>query len=325
MDWIVDQALAAIARVIALFANWGHGMKLVYLASALAIGAGFIALRRRRNGGGSRRSLVAELLPRRILMHPSCQRDYAILALNAGIFFFFTLPFVLPHTVFAGLLLSASEVAGVDVPAPTNAIGWQLLFSLYMLLVWDFVATSSHYLKHRIPVLWEFHKVHHSAEAMTPVTNYRRHPVDFLFSSIIIVTGTGLALALWVQVFGYAGPVLAYYGMPAALAVWYLLGYNLRHSHMWICYGPFWSRILISPAQHQIHHSREARHYDTNFGLVFAFWDRLYGTLYVPDRKEAIRFGIEPEEMAGYRTLKGLYLTPFVNVARRLRGGSDPR
>ena len=88
---------------------------------------------------------------------------------------------------------------------------------------------------------------------------------------------------------------------------------------MWICYGPFWSRVFISPAQHQIHHSREPRHYDTNFGLIFAFWDRLYGTLYVPDRKEAIRFGIEPAEMAGYRTLKGLYVTPFINAARRFR------
>lgn len=324
MDWIVDQAASAIARVVSIFVNWGHGLNAVYLVTALVIGAIIILVRRRRRSGGTRHSVVAELLPRRIIFHPSCKRDYAVLAVNAGILFFFTLYFVLSPTGVAGFLQQIGEAAGIEAPAGDTALGWQVVFSLYMLLAWDFTATSSHYLKHRIPLLWEFHKVHHSAEAMTPVTNYRRHPVDILFSSIVIVVGTGLAIALWVQIFGNVGPVLAFSGMPLALAAWYLLGYNLRHSHMWICYGPFWSRIFISPAQHQIHHSRESRHYDTNFGLVFAFWDRLFGTLYVPDRKEAIRFGIEPAEMAGHRTLRGLYFTPFVNAARRFRrSGTD--
>ena len=234
MEWIVDQATSAIARVVSIFSSWGHGLNAVYLVTALVIGAAIILARRRqssanRQSGAKRRSIVAELLPRRILFHPSCRRDYAILALNTGIFFFLTLTFVLPPSVFAGFLVSIGQSAGIEPPAAYSTIGWQIVFSLYMLLVWDFVATSSHYLKHRIPVLWEFHKVHHSAEAMTPVTNYRRHPVDFLFSSFVIVIGTGLALALWLQIFGYVGPVLAFSGMPLALGLWYFLGYNLRH------------------------------------------------------------------------------------------------
>ena len=63
------------------------------------------------------------------------------------------------------------------------------LFLAYELGYW-----LDHYLSHKVPILWEFHKVHHSAEVLSPLTNFRVHPVDTLvFYNILalIMGGTG--------------------------------------------------------------------------------------------------------------------------------------
>jgi sterol desaturase/sphingolipid hydroxylase (fatty acid hydroxylase superfamily) len=59
-----------------------------------------------------------------------------------------------------------------------------------------------------------------------------------------------------------------------------LLG-HLRHTHVWISFGPFLESIFASPAQHQIHQSRAPRHVDKNFAQFFSFLDGMLGTLYV--------------------------------------------
>jgi len=60
---------------------------------------------------------------------------------------------------------------------------------------------------------------------------------------------------------------------------------------VWLDYGPL-SYIFISPAQHQIHHSRLPEHRDKNCGFAFAFWDALFGTLYVPKDREVFPMGL---------------------------------
>jgi hypothetical protein len=54
--------------------------------------------------------------------------------------------------------------------------------------------------------------------------------------------------------------------------------------------------IVISPAQHQIHHSRAVEHHDKNYGEVLAIWDWMFGTLYVPNGRETIDFGLADAE-----------------------------
>lgn len=63
------------------------------------------------------------------------------------------------------------------------------------------------------------------------------------------------------------------------LTVWEIAGANLRHSHVWISWGPWLEHVFISPAQHQIHHSNDPVHFDRNMGAFLAIWDRLFGTL----------------------------------------------
>jgi sterol desaturase/sphingolipid hydroxylase (fatty acid hydroxylase superfamily) len=44
---------------------------------------------------------------------------------------------------------------------------------------------------------------------------------------------------------------------------------------------------------HQLHHSADVAHHDKNFATVFAFWDRIFGTLHIPAREERFRFGVD--------------------------------
>jgi len=99
---------------------------------------------------------------------------------------------------------------------------------------------------------------------------------------------------------------------------------NLRHSPVWLSYGPSWGRWLISPAHHQLHHSCEARHFGRNRGFALALWDRLYGTLYVPGaRPEAFRLGLGDGSDERYHHLGRMYLLPFVSGFRRREPGGN--
>src|SRR5690606_34693681 len=110
------------------------------------------------------------------------------------------------------------------------------------------------------------------------------------------------------------------FGSNVIFALFHLLGSNLRHSHIWWSFGPTLSRILISPAQHQIHHSKAPQHWNRNYGEVFALWDWLFGTLYVPGpQREPLEFGIAGTEGQEHDTLLKAYLVPFLNCARILR------
>jgi sterol desaturase/sphingolipid hydroxylase (fatty acid hydroxylase superfamily) len=77
------------------------------------------------------------------------------------------------------------------------------------------------------------------------------------------------------------------------------LGANLRHSHVYLSYGPGLERWLISPAQHHLHHARAARYHNKNFGSCLAIWDRLAGTLSLAEGREAhrqLRLGLAGKE-----------------------------
>ncbi len=253
----------------------------------------------------------------RVFLHESAKKDYFVFIINNGFLFFVTLSVIITPGLFAETLLRAADWFGISARAAEATFMSQLIYSTVLVLAWDFGATYAHYLKHKVPFMWEFHKVHHSAEVMTPVTAMRRHPIDYLFSALITTGVLGIAICVLHLVFGFGIQPFTIFGTWAGIYIWRLLGYNLRHSHIWISYGDFWNKILVSPAQHQVHHSTKPKHFDKNFGHIFAFWDTALGSQYLPKHEERVTFGIEKDEMEDYRTLKGLYLTPFVKVARR--------
>jgi sterol desaturase/sphingolipid hydroxylase (fatty acid hydroxylase superfamily) len=70
-------------------------------------------------------------------------------------------------------------------------------------------------------------------------------------------------------------------------------------------------RLLMSPAHHQIHHSRDPAHFNKNLGSCLALWDWMFGTLYIPAaEREPLDFGVEPDREHAH-TVRGELIAPF--------------
>lgn len=262
------------------------------------------------------RLIMRAMFPKRVFLHHSAIVDYMIFLINNGFLFFLTISIVATPVLMAEGIVSLANSVGFPIVESSQSLLEKAAFTVVILLVWDFSGTYSHYLKHKVPFLWEFHKVHHSAEVMTPITAMRRHPVDRWFSTMVRLGFVGPTIGMWYLIVGNGIQPATLFGIWAGVYMWHLLGYNLRHSHVWISYGDFWNRIFVSPAQHQVHHSVEPEHYDKNFGIIFSFWDNFLGTLYLPAHDERVKFGLEEQDMEQFRTLRGIYWTPFVKGAR---------
>ncbi len=188
------------------------------------------------------------------------------------------------------------------------------------LLVGDFGVFFGHYLAHKVPLFWIFHQIHHSAEVLTLVTVYRAHPIDGLLGSVVIAIVTALAAVTYTTASGDPVGELTILGLNAFTFFFYLAGNHLRHSHIWLSYGPIVSWIFQSPAQHQTHHSKAQKHWDKNFGFALSIWDALFGTLYIPREKESLQLGIANANSEDFSTVSKLYVLPVVKATRYVLG-----
>ncbi|MCV3271685.1 sterol desaturase family protein [Roseobacter sinensis] len=159
-----------------------------------------------------------------------------------------------------------------------------MLATLIIVRASDFCKYWAHRLHHEWKVLWPFHAVHHSADVLTPLTLQRVHPVEPLIRNLLITVIVGAIQGVLLFVLIGRIDLVTLGGANAMYVVFNMLGANLRHSHIWLSYGRVMEHILISPAQHQIHHSVAVEHHNKNYGSMFAIWDWMFGTLYAPER-----------------------------------------
>ena len=294
----------------------GVRMSPVYLLFTALIA--YAVFRARRIGGG----FLAWLVPKSIVFHRSHLTDIKLYAVGrltaaAGIFGSVSVTSVTAAAVMSGL---GGEAASGDLHP--------VLLACLVAAINDFGTYWIHRWHHRLAVLWPFHAVHHSAEVLTPVTVYRKHPVYDAVSafghSFLFGLAQGLVLAAVagkVEITLIAGANLVY-------VLFHLAGSNLRHSHLWLSYGRALEHILISPAQHQIHHSRAIRHKDKNYGEILAVWDWMFGTLYVPEGREDLEFGLSDEHGRAvaqpHGSLTRALVVPFRESWRTLVPRSGP-
>ena len=90
---------------------------------------------------------------------------------------------------------------------------------------------------HRSPVLWAFHRVHHTAECLTPFTVLRTHPVEGILFGFRSALVQGLLIGIFVFVFADRVTLISLLGGNLFISVLNLLGSNLRHSPVPISYG----------------------------------------------------------------------------------------
>jgi len=167
-----------------------------------------------------------------------------------------------------------------------------------------------HRLQHRVPWLWRFHAVHHSAEEMDWLVALRFHPFD-----LFLTRAASLA------------PLIALDLAPAAIAVCVaVFGWQswLVHANVRVKYGPLrWA--LVSPQFHHWHHAAERDAYDTNFASLLACWDVLFGTARLPRDLEPERYGASESVPAGYVARLSYPFrraTPAAAARERASGGS---
>lgn len=199
------------------------------------------------------------------------------------------------------------------------------LAAFIMVVSADFCIYWVHRLHHEWRVIWPFHALHHSAEVLTPVTVYRKHPIYGLISGMVkaVIVGSIQGTLLYLLVGSF--DIATILGVNVFYFMFHALGSNFRHSHVWISYGRALEHIFISPAQHQIHHSTDPKHYNKNYGEILAIWDWVFGTLYVTERQETISFGLTKKDAQGlhliqpHATFKDALFVPFRDSGRAIK------
>jgi sterol desaturase/sphingolipid hydroxylase (fatty acid hydroxylase superfamily) len=273
-----------------------------------------------------RRGLLGYLFPREVWLHRSAREDYALIALRAVVRAAFVAPMVIATVPLAAKI--AMKLAAIVGPSPLPALPRALAMGAFTVAAFvadDFTRFLLHLLAHRVPVLWELHKVHHSAEVLTPFTVHRVHPLEAWLNGLRGAATTAVVAGLFAWALPGRVGGFDVLGVGALGFVWSLAGSNLRHSQVWLSYGRALEHIFISPAQHQIHHSREPRHYDRNFGSALALWDWMFSTLYVPRARERLSFGL-PDDVRNHRPgVVAMVVDPVVAAARRLTAHVWPR
>lgn len=190
-------------------------------------------------------------------------------------------------------------------------------FTLFFFLFDDFTRFAVHYALHRVPALWAFHKFHHSAETLTPLTVMRTHPVEGLIFTARSALVQGVSIAVFVFLFGNQVDLLTIFGVNIFVVSFHALGSNLRHSHVSIRYPKAVERVLMSPAQHQLHHSEAERHFDRNFGVALSLWDWIFGSFH-HSVSEKLTFGIGHETARFTRSVWSMYWLPVRDCLHRL-------
>jgi sterol desaturase/sphingolipid hydroxylase (fatty acid hydroxylase superfamily) len=314
---ILSELMMGLIRPFVQVAQTGH-YRLFWPYVIVATAIAYVVYRRARAGHepDAARGFLAFALPRAIWRHRSAATDVGVLLLGSVIFAGALEPLIPRPTAITAWLVAHAAPGAAFVTASPSVVQL-VVFTLVLLVVGDFARFFIHYLMHRVPVLWELHKVHHAAEVLTPFTAYRFHPLDTGLTILTVSCLVGAANALFVLAWGAGLEVITLFQANVGLVVFNLLGGVLRHSHVWLSFGPRVERYLVSPAMHQIHHSCEARHLDRNLGYHLAVWDRMFGTIYIPQGREHFALGIG-EETAELRGVTASMLRPLIGAARAL-------
>ena len=267
------------------------------------------------------------ILPHEVITHPSARADLLFYITRKAIMPFLLIPAGVTFVVAVGYVTNKiiGTLFGIDTPLMGGSPGpiTVVVFTATMLLAYDISYYLYHTAQHRFPFLWELHKVHHSAEVMVGITKDRVHPLDELMNRAWDGVIPGICFGLWTLI--ALNPVeVTVFGVNVYIMRNILMMDFVRHTHFKISFGKL-NNLILCPHWHQLHHSTNPRHYDKNFGLLFSFWDRVFGTLCVPEPNESFKFGLVDRDVRDYQSLKGLYILPMKKMWRVVKRRLRPR
>jgi sterol desaturase/sphingolipid hydroxylase (fatty acid hydroxylase superfamily) len=259
------------------------------------------------------------LFPRRLFMHRSSRLDVWWLGVRGVCQALILWP--LRVSVLGVAVFACGQVRHVfgSTPfhPPSDRTGLFVAFTLALFLADD----SSRYLVHRamhaFAPLWELHKVHHSAQVLTPLTLYRVHPIESSLNQLRGGLSAGLVTGIFMWTFPGKLRAFEVLGVDALGFLWTALGANLRHSHVWLAFPPWVERWFISPAQHQLHHARSSCA-PGNYGSALAVWDRIFGSLILSQGRRPPRVGLPRAERNHSGTVLSALCSPVLAAVTKL-------
>jgi len=275
----------------------------VYLLSSLIIASIYLLINKKE---------MKINLSSKLWLHASAKLDY--------IYFFISN--IIKITLIFPLVLSAKTIALSVSFFMMDTFGYIRLYTSYELILFsyslvlfifsDFTRYLLHAALHKIPLLWRFHKVHHSAKVLTPLTFYRVHPLENILFGFRYAISIGLVTGIFIYFFGARLDLYSILGVNIFVFIFSLLGSNLRHSHIKLSYKWGLENIFISPYMHQIHHS--TKYYNKNYGGYLAIWDKIFDTHQESKTIKTVNFGVNDNQ--NYNTIKKLLFSPFIKIKK---------
>jgi sterol desaturase/sphingolipid hydroxylase (fatty acid hydroxylase superfamily) len=254
-----------------------------------------------------------------------------LLLSSGGLVFFLALELLVPYrdssvskwkrwannlalTLFNSFLLQlifSSAIIATAVYAQTHKMGilnmleapsWikilvTVVFMDFMLYVW-------HLLNHIMPLLWRFHRVHHSDLNMDVSSATRFHIGELAISAVIKICIIFFLGASYLGVLIFESAVL--------------LCTQFHHSSLKVpkWFETLWWILFVPPSMHRIHHSVIIKERDTNYGAIFSIWDRILGTLLTNVDPKKIRIGVGAYPRPDKLNLHHLLAMPFTKPVR---------
>jgi len=185
------------------------------------------------------------------------------------------------HWIYFGVIISLLSNNDTAQTGFLNYLGFPFwLKTVLGVLVLDFFIYVWHLLNHEMPLLWRFHRVHHADMNMDVSTANRFHLGEILVSGIVRL------LVIYAFGIGY----FAYFLFEVLLNI----AIQFHHSSIQIHPGfeKIWMLLFVPPSMHRIHHSVKIRERDSNYGVLFSLWDRIFGTFTPKADQENIIIGI---------------------------------
>ena len=216
--------------------------------------------------------------------------------------FFFTITTIIVNFSLAFILLLVSDWVTENNYGLLN-YGQFLPLSLYIIfgvLFLDLIgAYLPHYVQHKVKFLWKIHLVNHSDHKVDTTTANRHHPFESVVRYLFTLLGVALLGA-------NMGLVFLYQSLSVVLSQFNHANINISPK-----IDKFLSLFIVTPNMHKVHHHYVMPYTDSNYGNIFSFWDRLFGTFKSLNPSKII-YGVDTffNEKEN-ESIKSLLLRPF--------------
>ncbi len=203
---------------------------------------------------------------------------------HAGINLFFTLTTIVINFLLAMLLLDFTTTWTKE--NDFGLLNWlpeltPWLYTIIGILLMDLIgAYFIHWLEHKVKWMWRFHLVHHSDINVDVTTANRHHPGESVFRFVFTMIAVFiLGVPLWM--------FMLYQSLSVVVSQF---GHANIHLPNWL--DKILSWVIVTPNMHHVHHHYVLPYSDTNYGNIFAIWDRIFGT-YDSLPPEKLTYGLD--------------------------------